>query len=947
MIKIRLPQKFQDKLSEVQELEGIVMSTISEFGDILIDNKLFFFEEYTDHGVRHIENVLESSSNLITEKTFSTILSASDIACYVLSVVLHDIAMHISLDGFNQLLNGEFDKVRISEFDKLTWKELWDEYLNETKKFSGKQLNLIFGDQNLIVRKPPLLNIGEINGNDKKLIGEFIRRHHTRLAHEIALVGFPGRKGTLHFANGLDDLLKQLVGVIARSHGLDLRRCIDYVEVEYGKNTRRHINGIHLVFLMILLRLSDYLQIDKSRASTTLLKVKTFSSPFSEFEHKAHLSINYIDDKYQNDPERIFVNASPTESSMYLKIKKLIQDIQYEFDISWAVLGEIYGEIENKPEIKYRRITSNLEDQTFYSKQQYVADKFYFKANDEVVKLLIAPLYGNDSKYGVRELLQNAVDACKEREIIENLNQDSKYQGEIEVNVYKDENDDAFFSITDNGTGMSIDIIKDYFLTAGASYRKSFDWQKTFIDSTGNSNVNRSGQFGVGVLAAFLIGKSIYVETKSIKSITGYKFYADLASDQINIIKDDSIKSGTKIIIKIDDDKRYQFAPRTIKTSDNKIYDWTEWYMLPKPQIKYFFLGQEISPTAKLGPDEENPAEEWRTLNSVGYNKILWAYDESYEERKFICNGILVNEVFDIFDETKYLDLSPFKDPLISVFDNNGILPLTLDRENLSDYVSFREDLKEDICKDFLAHVLLFTPGCQAKESTIQLGTQLFNYPGAVYDEIDHYFISKKGFLLKTDYSIRKSGLSTLIELKSTNLHEKFNEVELDIKDAFFEYSIIKSESQYNFNSEFWHLKYSEENGRKITRPLDVRVFLGKKKFNDLFNTNKKRIPTWAKKESQLEFEKHNIVCLKFQNPNESLITEHFLKKYQNEIKLIKEYSMPERNFPDDVIDNLIEKYLGDNVVIPYSLKERIKLYPLAFKELEYYMRKHMNNHTF
>jgi hypothetical protein len=55
---------------------------------------------------------------------------------------------------------------------------------------------------------------------DRVLIGEFIRRHHARLAHEIALVGVPGPTGNAIQLNALPPDLADLAGLIARSHGL-------------------------------------------------------------------------------------------------------------------------------------------------------------------------------------------------------------------------------------------------------------------------------------------------------------------------------------------------------------------------------------------------------------------------------------------------------------------------------------------------------------------------------------------------------------------------------------------------------------------------------------------------------------------------------------------------------------------------------------------------------
>jgi hypothetical protein len=239
----------------------------------------------------------------------------------------------------------------------------------------------IFGDENAIIIDPLSKPRGKLDSDDRKLIGEFIRRHHARLAHEIALKGMPGKE-RIEFAAGLDYKIKNLIGLIARSHGMDLRKCVDYLVEVCGSANKRNAYNTHWVFLMVLLRLGDYLQIDKSRSSATIVKSKTFESPVSKIEHEAHLTVDSVDDRYQDDPERIYVTISPKDSNMYLKMKRHIKSIQDEFDMSWAVLGELYGNVDKLIGIKYRRITTNLEDKEVAEKQQYVPDYFAFKAND-------------------------------------------------------------------------------------------------------------------------------------------------------------------------------------------------------------------------------------------------------------------------------------------------------------------------------------------------------------------------------------------------------------------------------------------------------------------------------------------------------------------------------------------------------------------------------------
>ncbi len=72
---MKLPKKFEEILSNNQTAHSIVLDVVSAFEPILRDNKLFFFDEYTDHGIEHIEKVLESAEFIISDNSFANITS--------------------------------------------------------------------------------------------------------------------------------------------------------------------------------------------------------------------------------------------------------------------------------------------------------------------------------------------------------------------------------------------------------------------------------------------------------------------------------------------------------------------------------------------------------------------------------------------------------------------------------------------------------------------------------------------------------------------------------------------------------------------------------------------------------------------------------------------------------------------------------------------------------
>ncbi len=104
-------------------------------------------------------------------------------------------------------------------------------------------------------------------------------------------------------------------------------------------------------------------------------------------------------------------------------------------------------------------------------------------------------LYSNKF-VALREVLQNAIDACNHRQKIEPF-----YRPKITVCLDKDQ-----LIVMDNGLGMDADIVEHYFAKLGRSY---------YIHGNGKKIFNNAiAQFGVGVFSYFLIADSFYVETR-------------------------------------------------------------------------------------------------------------------------------------------------------------------------------------------------------------------------------------------------------------------------------------------------------------------------------------------------------------------------------------------------------------------------------------------------
>lgn len=267
---MRIPLQLEALLKGDDRLHGSVLTSLGEFEPWLRLSGTPFFPEYTDHSDRHVYEVLQTLSSLIRDNAWSA-LTPADAAMLCFATLLHDSAMHLSEDGFTLLIKGQGWCPSLP--DEEPWAEMWTDFLSEASRFDGAKLVELFGNTEPVHR--PSNNPLHWQLRDRLLIGEFVRRHHARLAHEIAVSGVPGSGGDPLSLRGLPSDLADLAGLIARSHGMELRNCVTHL----SKTDERAYKGVHSVFLMALLRVGDYLQMQAERAPQQVLRVKKLRSP--------------------------------------------------------------------------------------------------------------------------------------------------------------------------------------------------------------------------------------------------------------------------------------------------------------------------------------------------------------------------------------------------------------------------------------------------------------------------------------------------------------------------------------------------------------------------------------------------------------------------------------------------------------------------------------------
>ena len=179
-------QRLEKILRKDRGLAGAVDASSATFAP-WVDSAACFFPEYTDHGMRHVQEVLDSAASLMPDEAFK-LLSPADAAVLMLSALLHDAALHLTEDGFRTLISGP-PRTTVAAGD-LSWPVLWAGFVAEASRFHDRTLIALTGE-GAAARLFDLLD-RPMTQRDRLLVGHFLRRHHARLAHEIALSGVPG-----------------------------------------------------------------------------------------------------------------------------------------------------------------------------------------------------------------------------------------------------------------------------------------------------------------------------------------------------------------------------------------------------------------------------------------------------------------------------------------------------------------------------------------------------------------------------------------------------------------------------------------------------------------------------------------------------------------------------------------------------------------------------------
>ena len=244
-----------------------------------------------------------------------------------------------------------------------------------------------------------------------------------------------------------------------------------------------------------------------------------------------------------------------------------------------------------------------------------------FTISENAIDLLIKPLYQNQDKFKVvvRELLQNAMDACKK------VNKSIKVTIEVVV-----EDDNVKLKVADYGVGMDFNDIANYFLTIGKSSKNEDDNGLT-------------GEFGIGILSIFLIGKEAKVYSRKELSLPiGIHIFQ--SDNEKKVEKIDVNKAifkndiATMLEVDIDDEKTVNHLKEAKKIEDViAVLGLDNYYVWDDSEIVIAF--NKIDKVKTL---EKLDINGMKRINENLYIEKIYAEDKIYNRSKRIA---LINDM--------------------------------------------------------------------------------------------------------------------------------------------------------------------------------------------------------------------------------------------------------------------------------------------------------------
>ncbi len=455
------------------------------------------FQDWTVHHSPHAEATIDAAERCVIPATGYTTgrrrkLSPEDAFLILPSCWLHDVGMAVSERQLDDLLGtpGVFAD---------SWEALQ--------------------------REAQALWEGEPDDAEwqRSLRAEFVRRYHHLIAAEMIRRGVivePGRRDEEPF-EGRDRIdivpdaasrYRSLIADICQSHGEPLDGWREGV-VPTDRELPRVWSDAHPFYCAGVVRIADYLDADQERTPVALWATLRLRTRLSREEWSRHICT--LTRTHDADQRIVRLEGECREPTVHYAIVDHADAIDSELRETQRLLRLVYG---GDLELAVEGVQARVTPERTSDGPAYMPLRLQFRLeHDQIIRLLLNEQLWKSRIYGIRELLQNALDAVLARRELG----EPGYEPTIQVRYLEEAEwpgateSAPVLEVEDNGVGMDENIVANYFARIGRSYYRSADFHRFFgpADELSFAPVSR---FGIGILAAFMLGDEVCVATKRV-----------------------------------------------------------------------------------------------------------------------------------------------------------------------------------------------------------------------------------------------------------------------------------------------------------------------------------------------------------------------------------------------------------------------------------------------
>lgn len=560
--EVILPYKLEQHLIEICNKNTTYTNLLSVWNinkkmcqDVL-STVIMNYPHYTKHDTSHCESIITNIEMLLGEDTIR-MLSPTDTWLLLHAAYLHDIGMVIECKKIEENWESQEFQYYLKEAEESN-----DETLAKNARFINSLSDKLSKKEDIIAWPVRVRRAVTI------LIADYYRKKHS----EDSKLYIQDMEYLFQMNLGLNGLIQQrliiLLSDIARLHTKSNKEVLNLDYRTNGFNA----DYVHPRFIAQMLRMGDLLDADNNRFNSTN-EIVFGEIPESSKNHwKKHMSARHL----LITPDVIEYRADCSNPEVYRETRVFLSWLKDEIEfwtLNWKnIMPEnIKG---SAPRLGTCELLLNGVPDI-----QGLSDLRFTISSEKAFEVIEGSNIYDDKFVFIREVIQNALDACKIqlwRDILEkrykswiekNVNElqpfdiDCKIYKNYSVKVLLQNLNDTHFKIVvrDNGTGMSAVQFKQV-CNVGTSYlgdkkrKEEVDTMPKWLRPTAG--------FGIGLQSIFLIAEEFEIYSKSSGNEGIYaKVSSGRKNGYVQVSASDKLEcQGTEICVVLPRDLNFNYS---------------------------------------------------------------------------------------------------------------------------------------------------------------------------------------------------------------------------------------------------------------------------------------------------------------------------------------------------------------------------------------------------